>query len=678
MASTPDDHATVDGHKLHIVVSSPTAAYRVLAQSPLPGVPTAASQKSALSGHLLEDKSFSLKFGPKLTVETTASSNSPRSFTGASSNLLRTLSGTSSNVTRSFTCFNTSSFHSARSNIFDNQQPPEDDSFSSILRAGSKSTNDEHPRALLALAAEVEAGSCISSPTIEDPSVIPTIRDETPFFRYQTFFIDHWGRSPLTEYSIKCALGGDGARCKSKENAMMMCEEEADFVMFNATMRTGPIMARVPAEAQISFENSYADFDSAKDIRVVLDDVLATVDLYLLLQLQTLFVSVGCYTLAEKLATRRLKLCHDALGRFDPDTRLATHELGVILLHAGLYLDAEHCFDVALEPKSVRIIQKGTVDSSARSSLRTSQEDEGELTCETAVCLAVALREQGRLREAADRLRGIFDAAVKSFGTEHPRTSHAANELGATLLRQNRVSEAAPILQKVVDQYHALLGADHPDTLNALLNLAALQAAQGNSDAATGTYKQVLTKQRVLYGVSHPGTLACSRLLAIHGRGVDEFPFQLLVSSWSAVRGSNSLRTLCAVHDLGVNLCKMEDYSMALPMFQRAFAGFAKLCGNNHKATVDTRSKIFNMLLAQGDFIDAKDDAESLLTALQQRFGMDHTETCKASNNVGVVHLRCIRYQEAYDALRGDCTDSWQRCVLRKKCRFPRLRAGRL
>eukprot|EP00397_Hematodinium_sp_SG-2012_P000813 GEMP01000814.1.p1 GENE.GEMP01000814.1~~GEMP01000814.1.p1 ORF type:complete len:955 (-),score=183.25 GEMP01000814.1:2987-5851(-) len=536
------------------------------------------------------------------------------------------------------------------------------------VEASYVTIQDERPRAIVALTAKAEIAP-VPSLAIEDPRAIPTIRDDSAFVRHKALFVDHWGRSALTDYSSTSALGGDGARCEHNGNGMMSCERNADSASFHLTMRHGPIVGSIPAEAHKQFENAYPDFDLAKDIHVTVDDVLATEDLDVLLKLQTMLVSAGCYTLAENVATRRLELCHDAFGPDDHITCLAHHSLGDIFLRAGLYMDAQHCFNAVLKAKLAARARPVTrsrtlINSSTTATLQSSPTMlDLELACNGAVCLCAALREQGWLCEAADRLNGIYNEAVGKFGTEHARTVHAAHELGATLLRQRRVDEAAPIVQEAVDQYSALLGADHPNTLHALINLAALQAAQGNTDAATDTYKQVLATRQVLCGMSHPETLECSRLLAIHRHGADESPFEQLVESWTAVRGPESLRTLCSVHDLGVWHCRLGNYSLALQSFQRALAGITKVCGSTHKATVDTCSKIFSTLMKQNNLADADVSLQSVTAAVQERCGAEHIDTCKAKNNVGVMHLRLFRCQQAYAVLQGECLRPWQRHI---------------
>eukprot|EP00397_Hematodinium_sp_SG-2012_P002508 GEMP01002515.1.p1 GENE.GEMP01002515.1~~GEMP01002515.1.p1 ORF type:complete len:977 (+),score=179.23 GEMP01002515.1:195-3125(+) len=548
------------------------------------------------------------------------------------------------------------------------------------VEASYVTIQDERPRAIVALTAKAEIAP-VPSLAIEDPRAIPTIRDDSAFVRHKALFVDHWGRSALTDYSSTSALGGDGARCEHNGNGMMSCERNADSASFHLTMRHGPIVGSIPAEAHKQFENAYPDFDLAKDIHVTVDDVLATEDLDVLLKLQTMLVSVGCYTLAENVATRRLELCHDVLGPTDHGTRLANHNLGVILQHAGLHMDAEHCFNAALKEdfpsasmsprQAQRLRGVNAIKGTKMVAAPHCQTTEMELSCESAVCLGVALREQGRLCQASEHLQGIYDAAVDKFGKEHPRTLHAANELGATLLRQNRVNDAAPVVEQVVRQLSAILGSDHLNTVNALTNLAALQDAQGNSDAATSAYQQVLTKLRVLYGMSHPKTLACSRLMAIHGHDADNFLFEQLVASWSAARGPTSLPTLCAEQDLGVWHCRMQNYSAALQSFQRALIEFAKVCGSNHKATVDTCSKLFSTFMKQNNLAEADVCLQSVAAAVKVRCGTENIDTCKASNNVGVMQLRRFRHREAYDVLQVDCLRPWQRHIVHTKTPLP-------
>eukprot|EP00397_Hematodinium_sp_SG-2012_P003147 GEMP01003155.1.p1 GENE.GEMP01003155.1~~GEMP01003155.1.p1 ORF type:complete len:981 (+),score=280.66 GEMP01003155.1:305-3247(+) len=487
---------------------------------------------------------------------------------------------------------------------------------------------------------------------IHDPRSVPAIRESTTVSRERVFFVEHWGRSALTDYSSASAIAADGVWCIA--NGASTLEKDADYRALGALMRATKTPPPLIADAKAQWE-SVVEGLGGKDVKEAVNTIVEGDDLGVMQTLQEICVTAGCYALAEMVAKRRLVLLYTARGPNDPDTLWANHALGTILQRSGHHMDAEHCFDAALQGFTLTPdeLEEMICDS--------------EMACESAVCLSVALREQGLFGEAEQRLQVIAAVSVTEFGEDHVLTLRAIGELAITHLRQNRVEDVAPALQHVFQTHAATLGTDHPTTLAAWTNLAILQAAQGQRDAAIESYGQVLSKRRALYGASHPETLTCERQLAIQSNSPVE-TFEQLMLQWSALRGAESVRTLCALHDMGVRLCRAHNYAAAVDVFQRAYQGFSHTCGLSHKVTVDTCSKIVGALMTQGaPHGDADAHLNTVHKAVQARCGAQHIETWKASNNVAVMHFRALRFADSLRVFKEECIGPWLKRVTLQK-----------
>eukprot|EP00397_Hematodinium_sp_SG-2012_P003745 GEMP01003753.1.p1 GENE.GEMP01003753.1~~GEMP01003753.1.p1 ORF type:complete len:989 (+),score=275.82 GEMP01003753.1:58-3024(+) len=521
-------------------------------------------------------------------------------------------------------------------------------------KSSAKSSDPTGTPAVLATLACRDQDVPIPSVPITDPSTFPAFREVTAVSRQQVFYAAHWGRSSLAEYSSTSAVAADSMWRILQGTTT---EKDADVRVLTGIVRATKQPAPVIADAKAELEKVLRAVEggcSEDDVRGAVQHTIEGEDLDAMRKLQEIFIRVGCYALAADVVKRRLELLHDTRGPGDPDTLAANHALGVVLQRGGFHMDAEKCFQAALQGSTMTSdeLEEVVCDS--------------EVACESAVCLCVSLREQGQLVEAEERLQVIAAVAAMEFGQDHVQTLRAVGELAVTHVRQQRVQDAA-VLQHVFQAHVASLGTEHPTTLEAWANLAFLQAAQGQRDAAIESYEQVLLKRRALYGATHPETLSCERLLAIHSNS-PAGKFEQLMLQWSALRGSESVHALCVLHDMGVRLCRANNYAEAVNVFQRAYQGFSHTCGLSHKVTVDTCSKIVGALMTQGaPHGDADAHLNTVHKAVQARCGAQHIETWKASNNVAVMHFRALRFADSLRVFKEECIGPWLKRVTLQK-----------
>ena len=138
---------------------------------------------------------------------------------------------------------------------------------------------------------------------------------------------------------------------------------------------------------------------------------------------------------------------------------------------------------------------------------RATLGDEHNVTVKLMVCLAILLREQGKLSEAEPLCREALRVGQETLGEAHPNTLGSLNNLAILLSEQGKLSEAEPLHRKALCGLQETLGEAHPDTLSSLNNLASLLKDQGKLSEAEPLYREALRVRQETLGEAHPDTL---------------------------------------------------------------------------------------------------------------------------------------------------------------------------
>lgn len=110
--------------------------------------------------------------------------------------------------------------------------------------------------------------------------------------------------------------------------------------------------------------------------------------------------------------------------------------------------------------------------------------------------LGNALRDQGRVREAYDVTRDVYERGSRILGEDHPYTLGAAMSLGADLRGVGRYVDAMESDRKTLRRVQRVFGDSHPRTLAAANNLAVSEFLSGDRQAARDTNWKILTQRR--------------------------------------------------------------------------------------------------------------------------------------------------------------------------------------
>ncbi|GLZ07893.1 hypothetical protein Acsp03_53590 [Actinomadura sp. NBRC 104412] len=118
--------------------------------------------------------------------------------------------------------------------------------------------------------------------------------------------------------------------------------------------------------------------------------------------------------------------------------------------------------------------------------------------------LAVALRDEGRLREAEREARAALGQGVEAGSPDLPVLQ--AN-LAAILREGGDALAAEPLLVEAESAARRMLGRRHPDTLSIRASLAAVRHDLGRHAEAAALLEQVIADRARTLGRTHPSTL---------------------------------------------------------------------------------------------------------------------------------------------------------------------------
>jgi serine/threonine protein kinase/tetratricopeptide (TPR) repeat protein len=118
--------------------------------------------------------------------------------------------------------------------------------------------------------------------------------------------------------------------------------------------------------------------------------------------------------------------------------------------------------------------------------------------------LGEAYREKGDFALAVDSFRQETLALQHSFGTQHPRTAQAWNNLGLALTDQENWSAAMNAYEKALAIYEATLDPGNSEIAATLGNMASVRGHQGRFAEALALLKRAQAIERITVGTESP------------------------------------------------------------------------------------------------------------------------------------------------------------------------------
>jgi serine/threonine protein kinase/Flp pilus assembly protein TadD len=233
--------------------------------------------------------------------------------------------------------------------------------------------------------------------------------------------------------------------------------------------------------------------------------------------------------------------------------------------------------------------------------------------------LALALGEQGKLKEAIPLMREALATRRRLEGDEDPNTLTAMNNL-ALLLRHNReLPEAEQLYRRMLDFRRRVQLASHPDLLTAMNNLAMLLTERGQLGEAEDLMREALAGRRRVLGPEHPNTLSSMHNLAgilqEEGESAEaERLFRQALDLRRRVQGPSHPHTVEEMSALAVLLQALGRLGEAEALYRQSLEAYRDVRGPEHRVTLSIQNNLAMVLLDQGKL----DEAELLFRDTQR------------------------------------------------------------
>lgn len=377
--------------------------------------------------------------------------------------------------------------------------------------------------------------------------------------------------------------------------------------------------------------------------------------------LSNTYRSLGRLEDALHHAERMVEICVTDLGEDHPLTSDARRTLALILTDFGRFEDAKVQLDLSApvvealgDPvESANLVGQyahiahGSGDH-ARSLELWSQSAEqlaqvrGENHKETLIALnntAMALKDLGRLSEAENVMREVFERRITTFGPDHPQTLGSQDLLAGIIQKQGRDEEAAAMLEDVVEGRRRVLGPDHISTLASVGNLGATYLRLGRTEEAEPLVRAAYQGNLARFGEGHTKTLILAGNLAYLledlGR-IDEAAalYRKTIETRKNSPGGLDPESWSTINNLAMLLMSNGDPEAAEPLFDELLAMCDAMLPEGHYYTALFRNNHAECLMMLGKLDEARDALDRSHPVLVRTFGEQHARTLKSQGRI--------------------------------------------
>lgn len=241
-------------------------------------------------------------------------------------------------------------------------------------------------------------------------------------------------------------------------------------------------------------------------------------------------------------------------------------------------------------------------------------------------------RQQGRPREAQERLEESLSLRQRLLGEDHPDTRAGRAALAALLRETGKLHEAKFLYQMLADDCARLAGAGHPETLAARSGLAATLAQLGEFERALALHDEVTAACEAGFGPGHMATLDSlagqAETLARQGEYTRaRMVCERVLEGRQRLLGNEHEDTLRCTQQLANVLCEMGDMNNARKLQEFVVQARERHGGPDALHTLQAREALAEIFAAQGDLDAVRSAQESLARARERRYGSEHPDT---------------------------------------------------
>lgn len=249
-------------------------------------------------------------------------------------------------------------------------------------------------------------------------------------------------------------------------------------------------------------------------------------------------------------------------------------------------------------------------------------------TLDSCIFACYAFADIGKVAEAEDLLKAVFDVLTESVAAENLLLL-AAKRARAWIDKVKGMShKAIESYDEILQVYRRLLGDTHHLVLSVTTELASACYSAGRFDEARSHYVSLLRQKEVTLGRDHAETLAIEHdfalVLEVEGRFKEAWSKRSWIfDTHSRMFGSDHPYTLKSRLWLSHTMSVLGQYSKAQAMQEEIIWMMSQTLGDVHVETLDAKLR-----LAINYFYQLRyDDAEKLLEGLEQQHGLAFGKT---------------------------------------------------
>ena len=271
--------------------------------------------------------------------------------------------------------------------------------------------------------------------------------------------------------------------------------------------------------------------------------------------------------------------------------------------------------------------------------------------------LALYLQEKAEFGLAEPLMRRALAINEASYGTDHPRTAVALNNLAQLLEATNRLAEAEPLIRRAIAINEASFGPDHPQTAVALNNLAQLLQATNRLAEAEPLIRRAIAINEASFGPDHPQTAVAlnnlAQLLQATNRLAEAEPLiRRAIAINEASFGPDHPQTAVALNNLAQLLQATNRLAEAEPLIRRALAIDERAFGADHPNVARDLTTLAELLRDTKRLAEAEPLIRRAIAINEASFGTEHPQTAVALSNLAQLLQATNRLAEAESLIR--------------------------
>jgi tetratricopeptide (TPR) repeat protein len=245
------------------------------------------------------------------------------------------------------------------------------------------------------------------------------------------------------------------------------------------------------------------------------------------------------------------------------------------------------------------------------------------------IYLGIALHRAGHYAEAEPPLSRALAISEKSLGADHLGTAVSLLFLADLYLTQGKYAEAEPLSKRALSIWEKTHGADHSLTGKSLDNLAVLYASQGKYAEAEPLFKRALAISEKALGPDHPSTAArlsnLAELYRTQGKYAEAEPlFKRELAISEKTFGADHPETASSLNSLAGLYESQGKYAEAEPLFKRALAVREKTLSADHPDTATSLDNLAGLYKSQSKFAESEPLFKRALAIREKALGADH------------------------------------------------------